>query len=158
MSNRPGSRFVNLTGQRFGKLTVTKQVNKSDDERVNWLCQCDCGGTIVTRAINLTQGDTKSCGCLKKEQDNKNLRESYDNERVDGVVKSLFTDQPRKDSSTGYRGVSTYKTRVGKELRYRAWITVDGKRYYKSGFKTAEDAYYKGRLELERKHLPWGKK
>jgi hypothetical protein len=39
-------------------------------------------------------------------------------------------------------------------LRYRAWITVNGKRYYKSGFKTPEDAYYNGRLLLEKEHLP----
>ena len=66
----------------------------------------------------------------------------------------LFTDEARKDSSTGYRGVSKYYTRVSKQLRYRAWITVKGKRYYKSGFKTPEDAYYNGRLALEEKYLP----
>lgn len=83
------------------------------------------------------------------------MRDAYDNKRVDGVVKHLFKGkEPRKDSSTGYRGVSRYYTRKSKELRYRAWITVKGKRYYKSGFMTAEDAYYKGRIELEKKYLP----
>lgn len=102
----------------------------------------------------LKNGDTQSCGCIKStQQDKKNLREQYEAKRVDGVAKHLFTDKVRKDSSTGYRGVSAYKTRVSKELRYRAWITVDGKKYYKSGFLTPEDAY-EGRLELERKYLP----
>lgn len=92
-----------------------------------------------------------------KDMDNVNLREQYDNKRIDGVVAPLFKGKdPRKDSSTGFRGVSEYRTRVSKELRYRAWITVKGKRYYKSGFKTPEEAYYNGRLELERKHLPGG--
>ena len=62
--------------------------------------------------------------------------------------------EPRKDSSIGYRGVSKYLTRKSKEERYRALITVKGKRYYKSGFLTAEDAYYRGRLELEKEYLP----
>lgn len=91
----------------------------------------------------------------EKELEIKNLREEYENKRVDGVVKPLFKDkEPRKDSSTGFRGVSKYRTRKSKELRYRAWITVKGKQYYKSGFKTAEEAYYNGRLKLEELHLP----
>lgn len=67
---------------------------------------------------------------------------------------SLFLGkEPRKDSSTGYRGVSRYYTRKTKQERYRAWITVGGKRYYKSGFLTASDAYYQGRVLLEQQHL-----
>ncbi|MCC9626710.1 hypothetical protein LPB41_34095 [Thalassospira sp. MA62] len=50
--------------------------------------------------------------------------------------------------------MSKYKTRKSQEVRYRAWITVAGKRHYKSGFLTAEDAYYKGRLLLEATYLP----
>ncbi|OSX87057.1 hypothetical protein S3E15_04460 [Bacillus mycoides] len=107
------------------------------------------------KGVYLNTGDTRSCGCLKKDQEEENLRNQYNNKRVNGVVKPLFKGkEPRKDSTTGYRGVNKYYTRQSKELRYRAWITVKGKRYYKSGFKTAEEAYYKGRLLLEKEHLP----
>lgn len=144
-----------LAGNRFGKLLVIKATDKRKNGKIIWLCQCDCGNKIEVPTTFLTTGDTKSCGCLKKELEQKNLREAYESKRLDGVVVPLFKGQkPRKDSSTGYRGVSKYHTRVSKELRYRAWITVKGKRYYKSGFKTPEEAYYKGRLMLERKHLP----
>lgn len=39
------------------------------------------------------------------------------------------------------------------------WRTAveGGIKYYKSGFHTPEDAYYKGRLELERNYLHGGK-
>ncbi|MEK5521885.1 hypothetical protein [Heyndrickxia sp. FSL W8-0423] len=123
---------------------------------IMWRCKCDCGNeNIDVVGIYLTTGQTQSCGCMKKELEIKNLREEYENKRVDGVVKPLFKDkEPRKDSSTGFRGVSKYRTRKSKELRYRAWITVKGKQYYKSGFKTAEEAYYNGRLKLEELHLP----
>lgn len=130
-----------------------------ETERVNrrraWLCKCDCGNEITVKGVYLISGETKSCGCLKRKQEEKNLRKQYNNKRVNGVVKPLFKGkEPRKDSSTGYRGVSKYYTRKSKEIRYRAWITVKGKRYYKSGFKTAEEAYYKGRILLEKEHLP----
>lgn len=150
-------KLKDLTGKRFGRLTVVKQLKDRQDNRVVWKCLCDCGNTIDVKGLYLTTKQTRSCGCIKKEIEEKNLRKEYNNKRIDGVVKPLFKGkEPRKDSTTGYRGVSEYKTRVSQETRYRAWITVKGKRYYKSGFLTPEEAYYKGRLALEEKHLPKG--
>lgn len=149
------AKFNDLTGKRFGKLTVKYEIKERRKRSVYWRCKCDCGNEIDVKGIYLTTGDTKSCGCIKADQEEINLREKYDDSRVDGVVTPLFKGQkPRKDSSTGYRGVSRYYTRKSKELRYRAWITVKGKRYYKSGFKTPEEAYFNGRLILEKQYLP----
>ena len=140
------ARIKDLTGQKFGRLTVLNKTDKRKNGHVVWHCQCDCGNEIDVPSRYLTTGYTLSCGCLKAELDEKNLRDSYDSS-------SLFLGkEPRKDSTTGYRGVSRYYTRKSKEERYRAWITVDGKRYYKSGFLTAHDAYYQGRLMLEQKY------
>ena len=33
-----------------------------------WECVCDCGKTTCVLTVNLTQGRTKSCGCLKNEK------------------------------------------------------------------------------------------
>lgn len=148
-------RRIDLTNRRFGKLTVLEELPERKGGRIVWRCECECGRITDVKGIYLTTGQTTSCGCAKKILEKKNLRNEYDNKRVNGVVKPLFKGKkPRKDSSTGYRGVSEYYTRKSKELRYRAWITVKGKRYYKSGFTTPEEAYYNGRLKLEEKHLP----
>lgn len=146
-----------LAGQTFGRLIAKFPTDQRKQGKIVWYCECECGGHAYVSTSYLTTGDTQSCGCLKNEQDVINIRDGYEKERVDNVVMSLFKDQePRKDSSTGYRGVARYYTRKSKELRYRAWITVAGKKYYKSGFHTPEDAYFEGRLELERKYLPGG--
>src|SRR5690625_2224082 len=144
-----------MIGKRYGRLTVISKTDKRNHGKIVWTCQCDCGNLIDVPTHYLNNGDTQSCGCLKRHIDPINLRDKYDNKRVNGVAIHLFKDKaPRKDSSTGYRGVSRYYTRVSNQERYRAWITVNGKRYYKSGFLTAEGAYYKGRLYLEDKYLP----
>jgi len=147
-----GHNFLDITGKRFGRLIAVKPVTGVG--KTVWLCKCDCGNEKEILVSYLTSGDTKSCGCLKEELEEKHLREKYDDKRVDGVAMHLFGDEPRKDSKTGYRGVFEYRTRVSKQLRYGAWITVAGKRYYKKGFETAEDAYYNGRLKLEKEYLP----
>lgn len=52
-----------LTGMRFGRLTVSKRVSQIGEGKVKWLCQCDCGNTTVVKADNLNSGSTLSCGC-----------------------------------------------------------------------------------------------
>ena len=55
-----------LTGQRFGMLTVIKRVRKEGNRKPYWLCRCDCGREKVVYQYNLIHGNTKSCGCAKR--------------------------------------------------------------------------------------------
>ena len=54
-------KLVDLTGQRFGRLTVV-ELAESNKKRRYWICQCDCGNSLIVRADSLTTGNTKSCG------------------------------------------------------------------------------------------------
>lgn len=55
-----------LTGQRFGRLTVTRLASPAS-YGPQWMCSCSCGGGLVTSARSLRAGDTRSCGCLRRE-------------------------------------------------------------------------------------------
>lgn len=55
-----------LTGQRFGRLTVIKPQGKNKFNNYLWLCRCDCGNEITVLSGNLLKGNTKSCGCIQK--------------------------------------------------------------------------------------------
>lgn len=146
-----------MVGKKIGRLKVIKKVKsviKNGRSMARYLCKCDCGNNFIAFSAYLRTKETQSCGCLKKDLENKHLREKYDKKRINGVAMHLFTQKPRKDNSLGYKGVQKYYTRKNKKERYRAYITVDGKTYKKAGFLTAEDAYYNGRLVLERKYLP----
>lgn len=55
-------RFKDLTGQRFDMLTVIKRVENKGN-RVCYSCHCECGGTAEVTALNLTSGNSGSCGC-----------------------------------------------------------------------------------------------
>lgn len=56
---------IDLTGQRFGRLTVVAPVKKPNNSKLYWDCVCDCGGSKVVLGSNLKTGATRSCGCLK---------------------------------------------------------------------------------------------
>ena len=61
--------FVDLTGQRFGRLTVIRR-DGTDNSKKNamWLCLCDCGKTARTTSTRLRNGHTQSCGCFALER------------------------------------------------------------------------------------------
>ncbi len=60
---------LDLRNIRFGRLTAISPTYRRDATRsIVWKCKCDCGKTIYVRASNLRSGNTKSCGCLKKEK------------------------------------------------------------------------------------------
>ena len=62
----PMPKLNDLTGQKFGRLTVRGRA-PNRDKRVRWICVCDCGKVRTVLAWHLTQGDTQSCGCLRDE-------------------------------------------------------------------------------------------
>ena len=59
-----GKPVVELTGQRFGKLTVIERAGSKHGHMI-WLCQCDCGKQAKVYRGELTKGKTKSCGCAQ---------------------------------------------------------------------------------------------
>lgn len=64
--------IIDLTGQRFGRLTVIKR-DGTIYGQASWLCICDCGKSVVVRGYCLRKGETRSCGCLAAELAQKRL-------------------------------------------------------------------------------------
>ena len=64
---RPKMRH-DLTGQRFGKLTVDcVDEERSINGKVYWWCNCDCGNRKSIQSTSLTRKNNgvKSCGCAR---------------------------------------------------------------------------------------------
>lgn len=66
-------KFVDLTGQRFGRLVVIERLPNNKHGGAMWLCECDCGSgkPVATSSNHLRMGDCKSCGCLYTEHTKK---------------------------------------------------------------------------------------
>lgn len=60
------SKKVDLTGLKFGKLTVIKEVGKDKNNYILLLCICECGGQKIVNKDNLKGNRIKSCGCLQE--------------------------------------------------------------------------------------------
>ena len=62
-------KFIDLTGQTFGQLTVIERAENSKGGHARWLCRCTCGNEVVVEAGHLKEGQ-KTCGCGKTENPN----------------------------------------------------------------------------------------
>lgn len=56
--------YEDLSGLRFGKLTVIKMMPPTKAHSTKWLCACDCGGGTVAMSSNLKNSHSTSCGCI----------------------------------------------------------------------------------------------
>jgi hypothetical protein len=57
-----------LTGKRFGRLTVLEFDHKDKYYNSYWKCRCDCGNELIATAGRLRSGHSKSCGCYSRER------------------------------------------------------------------------------------------
>jgi hypothetical protein len=70
--SHPSKQRIDLAGQRFGRLVVLDYAD-SNYGATRWRCRCDCGNETIVASRMLRIGDTKSCGCLRREMSRLNL-------------------------------------------------------------------------------------
>ena len=80
-------------GERYGRLTVIREVephvNHNGEKERRILCKCDCDGKeIEVRPTDLKSGNTKSCGCYKREKTKERLskQNEYKIDALSGIV------------------------------------------------------------------------
>lgn len=59
-------RYDDLTGRRFGMLVVQERAPKTKGRYAEWICGCDCGGSITVSSKKLKRGTVTNCGCVPK--------------------------------------------------------------------------------------------
>ena len=127
------SKPIDLTGQRFGRLTVQELAGRDKGGRATWRCLCDCGNTSVVIAYSLRGGHTTSCGCLRRER----AREKAATHR--GSKTRLFNiwEQMKKrcgnPSNSGYknyggRGITVCEEWAQSFEAFRDWAHANGYR------------------------------
>lgn len=132
-----------LVGEKFGRLTVIKQVedyiSPKGQHAWQWLCKCSCGNETIVTTSRLKGKTTSSCGCLQKEKViQRNMKHGERHTRL----YSIWADMKhrcynRKDhyfSDYGGRGIKVCKEwendyscfcKWAKENGYNNSLTID---------------------------------
>ena len=123
------SKAIDLTGQRFGRLKVTRLIGKDKSQHQIWECLCDCGNVTVVCGGNLMNGHTKSCGCLF----NAIVSAKY---CKSGTKLYNLTQSKSKNNTSGVKGVS-WNT---EKQKWQATIGLKNKLIHLGKFSTLEAA------------------
>lgn len=84
-----GGRFRDLANCRFGRLVAVAYEGKGKGGRSLWLCVCACGKEKIVNSNSLLTGNTRSCGCLRKEAAKNNLSCTPKTPIKHGMISSL---------------------------------------------------------------------
>ena len=109
--------FEDLSGKKFGKLTVIKLDHREirNDGKRNryfnhWLCQCECGNECIIIGNYLKKGSTISCGCYRKElSKNKLYKHGLSNTRLhkiwSGIKQRCYAKYSKDYKNYGQRNI-----------------------------------------------------
>ena len=131
----------NLTNQCFGKLQVISFAGKKGKEKY-YMCHCECGNKKIVRASNLTTGNTRSCGCIKKQKngiENSNYKHGLSNTRL-YVIWSSMKQRCQNPKATEY---SCYG---GRGIR----VCPEWENDFKTFYTWAINNGYSGELTIDR--------
>ena len=145
-------RFNDLTGKKYGNLTVLEFVGQDADKNNLWKCKCRCGNICVVPAHRLISGHTRSCGCLSikvhtKHGDSRSrLYKIYR-----GMLDRCYNPHTASYNSYGGQGVKVCKQWHNPKnpdkayKKFRKWAYANG--YYDQ----PKDTPYGDLLSIERK-------
>lgn len=66
---------IDLTGQKFGRLTVIGYSHSDHNNKSYWACVCECKNERKVQTSMLRSGRTRSCGCLQREKASKSIQD-----------------------------------------------------------------------------------
>lgn len=125
-----------LTGQRFGKLTVISDTGRAYQGNTIWHCRCDCGNEVDVIGRSLTSGNTRSCGCLNF------VPRPAPPDAVNGTRASMLNKTLPSSNTSGIKGVSWCK----RSRDWEAYIKFQGRHFHLGHYDDIAEA------EKVRKH------
>ncbi len=122
-----------LTGQRFGRLTVLEFVPTAGKHSF-WKCKCDCGNVKNIRSDVLLEGKTISCGCEKKKQDRINLVKNHSHKQSgkriyyewQGMKGRCYNSNNERYDSYGGRGIKMCDEWKNDFQAFYDWAMLNG--------------------------------
>jgi hypothetical protein len=128
---------IDLTGQKFGRLTVLERRGSNKQHNALWLCKCECGKEKIISSINLRKGKSKSCGCLRdmlhEGKNNPSYKHGESKSRIyhilAGMIQRCDNSNCKAYKNYGDRGIKVCNEWKDKEngfINFYNWAIANG--------------------------------
>lgn len=129
-NKKPKRLLHDLTGKRFGKLTVISYYGVSTKKQIYWLCNCDCGNKVYAKTTALTHGHKKSCGCLQLECGHLNYKYGCRTNRLYTIWRGMKARCLNTNNTSyqlyGGRGISICNEWLNDFSSFQLWALNNG--------------------------------
>ena len=132
------SKMIDLTGQRFGRLTVIERtedyVSPKGERLTAWIARCDCGRVVSVVGCQIKRGHTKSCGCLNEEcgRNGRRLRHGLRYHRLYRIWRSMkcrcYLPKSKSYHNYGGRGITVCDEWLHDFQAFYDWAMANGYR------------------------------
>lgn len=124
-------KFIDLTGQRFGFLTVAKRAENDNQGKAIWECKCDCGNMHTVSRTDLKNSHVKSCGCYTKEfQKTSHIKHGLKYTRLyrtwNDMKDRCYNPKCHAYSNYGGRGISICEEWKNNVVNFYNWAMSNG--------------------------------
>jgi len=119
-------KYIDITGQRYGRLTVLRRNGSSPSKKALWECVCDCGNVVTVFSTNLRKGTTQSCGCYCRERHT--IHGEYKSRLYQiwhGMMQRCTSPNNKKYDDYGGRGISVCDE-WHDFAKFREWAMANG--------------------------------
>ena len=86
--------FIDLTEQKFGRLTA--KTYYIENGKTFWKCLCDCGNYTTVARSNLINGHTQSCGCINTSIGEAHIEQLLCDNFITFEKEKVFKDLPNR--------------------------------------------------------------
>lgn len=128
-------KFIDETGNRYGRLVVLEYAGKNKHRQTHWLCRCSCGTEKVINGQSLRHGFTTSCGCYNKERIVETHKDKFVSEETkrkvsESLKKHVVSEETRHKLSESLKGQNSPNWKGGitkgrpRNHEYKEWRKV----------------------------------
>lgn len=135
-------KFIDLSGQRFGKLTVIGRAPNKNSKTM-WYCLCDCGDSTTVSSTHLRSGHTISCGCYKAE----NMSALFATHRMKDTA--IYRMWHNMRARCKYESTDRYKNYGGRGIQ----VCQEWDESFEAFYQWALSNGYRDGLSIERKDV-----
>lgn len=124
--------LIDMTGEKYGHLTVISRDKNDGSGHATWLCRCDCGNMVSVSGSKLRAGGKNSCDCchFRAKHGTHGARRTRLYSIWCGMKQRCYSKNHKAYSRYGGKGITICQEWLHDFSAFQEWAYSNGYREY----------------------------